>query len=430
MSTQSYPWYKFAHVEYLLDPMISTMSLTAQGANTRLMAYAARQLPFGTLPNDEKKLFAMSGAKSLKQWQKLHTELMGVVWFVNDDNRWFCPLMNVESVPVVEQEAKQEDEPSQDDISAKRSAAAKARWDAKRANDMQNIDANNANNDFASCKTDATDMQSTNLHDAKVMQNDANSNFAYANEGVGGDLDLNQDLDLNKLNTPPNNLTVISSPMPIETVVPVQSEPAQEPVKKTSRKRINIEALTEDDLVNTYGALPRYAKDWLAVRAKKNAPLTPSAMEGVINQAELAGITVAQAIEVCAKKQWQGFNAAWNYSDIISVQKTANDAIQLKGIKALVDSGQSQNAAETFLKGMTDIYGLDLVNESIISAIANKPQDVTEYIGNFLRSRARSKQSAKPVFGSVNSKFPIPTATKLTEAEIRENKEKIDDLPF
>ena len=40
-------------------------------------------------------------------------------------------------------------------------------------------------------------MQTNNLHNANDMQNDANANFAYANEGgKGGDLDLNLDKDL------------------------------------------------------------------------------------------------------------------------------------------------------------------------------------------------------------------------------------------
>ena len=179
--SQSYPWFKFAHVEYLLNPAISSLSLEAQGANTRLMAYAARQPEFGTLPTNEKQLISMSGCKSAKQWHRILNELFSNgVWrtigFAEDNNvRLFCPMMIVDSAPV-SQETTQNNE-AQEDISAKRSAAAKARWDAKRASDMQNA----------------------NLHHANTMQNDANTNFAYANEGGKGgdlDLDLNKDLDL------------------------------------------------------------------------------------------------------------------------------------------------------------------------------------------------------------------------------------------
>lgn len=204
--SQNYPWFKFHHIEYLLNPAVSSLSLEAQGANTRLMAYAARQSEFGTLPTNEKQLISMSGCKSFKQWQKIFNELVSngiwkTIGFIEDGNvRLICPMMIVESAPTQTKEQPQDDA-SQDDISAKRSAAAKARWDAKRASDNANYMQNNANTDFAPCKTDANDMQNNNLHDAKVMQNDANANFAYANEGgKGGDLDLNleQDLDINQ----------------------------------------------------------------------------------------------------------------------------------------------------------------------------------------------------------------------------------------
>jgi hypothetical protein len=134
---------------------------------------------------------------------------------------------------------------------------------------------------------------------------------SVTNEGVGGDLDLElkKDLDLNNLKETPNNLSVIA---PLET-----ASPKVDPTKKPARKRAEpMEVLTEQDLVTTYGASPRYAQDWLAVRAKQKAPLTPSAMEGVISQSSIAGITIAQAIEVCAKKGWRGFNATWDFSDV------------------------------------------------------------------------------------------------------------------
>ncbi len=139
----------------------------------------------------------------MKQWFKIFNELLTAnLWrksgSIEEGNvRLFCPLMIVESAPVVAQESKQDDEQSQDDISAKRSAAANARWALKREQDAKD----NANGDFASCKTNANDMQNENLHDEKPMQNDANGNFAYANTmqmgGRGEDLDseLKQDLD-------------------------------------------------------------------------------------------------------------------------------------------------------------------------------------------------------------------------------------------
>ena len=202
MGTQSYPWFKFAHVEYLLDPMMNAMSLAAQGANTRLMAYAARQLPFGTLPNDEKTLFAMSGANSLKQWKKLHTELIGITWFVNDDNRLFCPLMNIESAPVTQAESQEEQaERSNEAERARRYRENKKNRDEKNEPSRTVTDSDrDASHDRHATVThenvthrDATVTHHDDDRDATVTLRDEMG-------GRGEDLDseLKQDLDLNQ----------------------------------------------------------------------------------------------------------------------------------------------------------------------------------------------------------------------------------------
>jgi len=427
----SFPWLKFPHREYLISISYAVLKTIERLAFLELAMYAHTQ-PNKALPNNDKALAGWAKL-SINQWLKVKenvfTEwlLVDGFWLLPD---WFVVADKAE--PVVQ---TQEGEPKKAMTNAERQAAYKARQaELALLAEQRNVTGNGDSNAQVT-ESNGTGNEEVTASNGEVTDDNVTGNadfVTFGGKGEDSDLDLNQDLDLDskKSNTTPNNLTVIVPPSPIDPVLPVQIEPAQEPTKKPSRKRINIEVLTEDDLVNTYGASPRYAKDWLAFRAKKNAPLTPSSMESLISQAELAGITVAQAIEVCAKKPWQGFNATWNYSDIISVKKTANDSTRLKGIKALVDSGQSQSAAETFIKGMIDIYGLDLVSESIISVIANTPHDVTEYIGNFLRSNTRNKQPVKPIFGNVNSKFSVPTVTQLTEAEIQENKEAIDDLPF
>lgn len=182
--SQSYPWFKFSHVEYLLDPMITSLSLAAQGANTRLMAYAARQLPFGTLPNDDKTLLAMSGAKTVKQWQKLYQELMGVVWFLGDDGRLYCPLMNVESVTQSKQDDNQDnDRPLTDAERAKRYR------DSKKSRDE--------NNQASHDRHDSVTKESDDRHEANVTQRDDSVTIG----GIKGgdlDLDLNKDLDLDQ----------------------------------------------------------------------------------------------------------------------------------------------------------------------------------------------------------------------------------------
>jgi len=204
MSTQSYPWFRFAHVEYLLNPVITGLSLAAQGANTRLMAYAARELPFGTLPNNEKDLITMSGAKSVKEYQKILSELMDRVWFVGDD-RLFCPLMNVESVPVA-QESKQDSEDDKKGMTnAERQAAYRARIKAEEEalrNAQENNEVTDSNVTRNNEVTERNGCSNGSVTERNVTSNAAvtDSNVTHRNEmgGRGEDLDseLKQDLEL------------------------------------------------------------------------------------------------------------------------------------------------------------------------------------------------------------------------------------------
>lgn len=62
------------------------------------------------------------------------------------------------------------------------------------------------------------------------------------------------------------------------------------------------------------GVPEQAAIDWLAVRKAKRAPLTQTVIDELKREAAKAGITVAQAVLICARKSWQGFNAAWDWS--------------------------------------------------------------------------------------------------------------------
>lgn len=53
-------------------------------------------------------------------------------------------------------------------------------------------------------------------------------------------------------------------------------------------------------------------KDWMAVRKEKRAgPITRTVMNAVIRESEKAGISVEDAIVICAERGWQGFKAEW-----------------------------------------------------------------------------------------------------------------------
>lgn len=285
MSTQSYPWFKFAHVEYLIDPMINAMSLAAQGANTRLMAYAARQLPFGTLPNDEKTLLAMSGAKSLKQWQKLHTELMGSTWFVNDDNRWFCPLMIVDSVPVAPVAANDK---------ADSNTTPRQQRNADRQKRYRDRNANRNGVTLESVTRNADNVTQDVTSNATVTD----SNVTHRNEmgGRGEDLDseLKQDLELNQeVNTTTN---VVSAPHTSER-------------EKNKKTRVNFSA--NEMILSCETLSTEVANDFINYRKAKKAPLTLSAWKAMVSEIQHSGMTPDNALSETMSAGWVGVKAEW-----------------------------------------------------------------------------------------------------------------------
>jgi uncharacterized protein YdaU (DUF1376 family) len=51
--------------------------------------------------------------------------------------------------------------------------------------------------------------------------------------------------------------------------------------------------------------------DFLQLRKTKRAPLTQTALDGIAKQAGSAGITLSDALAVCCKRGWVGFEADW-----------------------------------------------------------------------------------------------------------------------
>ena len=52
-------------------------------------------------------------------------------------------------------------------------------------------------------------------------------------------------------------------------------------------------------------------KSFEALRAKRRAPITEIAMEGIVREAKKAGLTLEQALQKCCEKSWTGFEADW-----------------------------------------------------------------------------------------------------------------------
>lgn len=88
---------------------------------------------------------------------------------------------------------------------------------------------------------------------------------------------------------------------------------------KPSRKRAAAEP-REKATIDAAGLVAmgvdlQHAKDWLKVRKDKRSALTQTALDGVMREAQKAGITLPQAVEIAARKGWASFNAAWSWDD-------------------------------------------------------------------------------------------------------------------
>lgn len=79
----------------------------------------------------------------------------------------------------------------------------------------------------------------------------------------------------------------------------------------------------EADLLGR-GVPENYVHDYLQVRKKKRASNTRSAMEGLMNNAAKAGISLAYAVQLCAQHSWQSFDPkyveGWRLDDPYKTQ--------------------------------------------------------------------------------------------------------------
>jgi hypothetical protein len=56
---------------------------------------------------------------------------------------------------------------------------------------------------------------------------------------------------------------------------------------------------------------PQIAADFRKLRGQQKAPITATAVAGIRREAEKAGLTLSQALEVCCARGWRGFKAEW-----------------------------------------------------------------------------------------------------------------------
>ena len=102
-----------------------------------------------------------------------------------------------------------------------------------------------------------------------------------------------------------------------EAQLDVGSKPNDEPKEKPKRKRITV--------AKPEGVSEQVWTDFSALRTKRRAPITETALKGIQREAEKAGITLEAALSTCCERGWQGFKAEWYRREKLE-QKNASKA--------------------------------------------------------------------------------------------------------
>ncbi|WP_196251995.1 helix-turn-helix domain-containing protein [Haemophilus influenzae] len=96
-----------------------------------------------------------------------------------------------------------------------------------------------------------------------------------------------------------------------ENISPITShslEPVNEPKKITQKSESEI-------LLERFGITGQLAKDFIAHRKTKRGAISETQLSRLQKQADKAGISICEAVEICIERNWQGFNASWDWRD-------------------------------------------------------------------------------------------------------------------
>ena len=85
-------------------------------------------------------------------------------------------------------------------------------------------------------------------------------------------------------------------------------EPVNEPKKTTQKSESEI-------LLERFGITGQLAKDFIAHRKTKRGAISETQLSRLQKQADKAGISICEAVEICIERNWQGFNASWDWRD-------------------------------------------------------------------------------------------------------------------
>ncbi|UEP23129.1 hypothetical protein LL999_23065 [Burkholderia ambifaria] len=96
-----------------------------------------------------------------------------------------------------------------------------------------------------------------------------------------------------------------------DNLEPTPSSPSSPSMSSPSEKKARAPRFDARGFLLNHGATEKTVDAWLEIRKGKRLKQTDIAMEGAVDEAKKAGMTLEAALTLCCKRGWGGFDAAW-----------------------------------------------------------------------------------------------------------------------
>ena len=102
----------------------------------------------------------------------------------------------------------------------------------------------------------------------------------------------------------------------------------------TEKRQSRVETEKEIETETPDGVSESVFKDYLEVRKTKKAKWSETALKGLVKEAEKAGLSLQEAMELCCSRGWVGFKAEWVKDQYPKKQETGTSALAELFMKA------------------------------------------------------------------------------------------------
>lgn len=128
-----------------------------------------------------------------------------------------------------------------------------------------------------------------------------------------------------------NPALMVSNKVNLEDNLEVNDEVKQKSTPSSSSSSSSSNKVDTITVQRPEGVSEMLWKSYKALRKQKKAPLTVIAFDGIKREAELANISIADALRISCERGWTGFKAEWLEKDRKPIQTSNLDAAAGRG---------------------------------------------------------------------------------------------------